>query len=448
MKKKLMTGIIATLLFASPIVMPTVTEAASVQELEDQKAELENKSSELNSKIQSQEETLNNLESEKVNLESEVEKLQTDIDAVVLDLKAQEQKLADSKAKIEKLKAEIEKLKELIARREEKLEHQARSVQTDGSASNMVDLVLSADSLSDLVGRVGVVNQLVSANKEIVTQQENDKKEVEKNEEAAQEEKVAVETLKAEIEVNKSNLVAQKAELDDKIVQVATKYDMTESEKNEFVKAQAVVATKTSVLSSELQEERQRIIAEEEKAQAAAKQAEAEAKAKAEAAEAAETAETAETKQTTSSSNSSSQSNNNAQASTPSSSNSSGFIHPSGGYQTSSYGYRIHPITGVNKLHGGIDFGGGGPIVAAQSGTVVFSGYDSSWGYYVKIDHGNGLQTLYAHMVAGSLLVTSGQQVSQGQQIGTMGTTGSSTGVHLHFEVYVNGSRVDPANYL
>ncbi|AGY81185.1 murein hydrolase activator EnvC family protein [Carnobacterium inhibens] len=442
MKKKLMTGIIATLLFASPIVMPTVTEAASVQELEDQKAELENKSSELNSKIQSQEETLNNLESEKVNLESEVEKLQTDIDAVVLDLKAQEQKLADSKAKIEKLKAEIEKLKELIARREEKLEHQARSVQTDGSASNMVDLVLSADSLSDLIGRVGVVNQLVSANKEIVTQQENDKKEVEKNEEAAQEEKVAVETLKAEIEVNKSNLVAQKAELDDKIVQVATKYDMTESEKNEFVKAQAVVATKTSVLSSELQEERQRIIAEEEKAQAAAKQAEAEAKAKAEEAEA------AETKQTTSSSNSSSQSNNSAQASTPSSSNSSGFIHPSGGYQTSSYGYRIHPITGVNKLHGGIDFGGGGPIVAAQSGTVVFSGYDSSWGYYVKIDHGNGLQTLYAHMVAGSLLVTSGQQVSQGQQIGTMGTTGSSTGVHLHFEVYVNGSRVDPANYL
>ncbi len=102
----------------------------------------------------------------------------------------------------------------------------------------------------------------------------------------------------------------------------------------------------------------------------------------------------------------------------------------------------------MNKLHGGIDFGGGGPIVAAQSGTVVFAGYHSSWGYYVKIDHGNGLQTLYAHMVSGSLLVSPGQQVSQGQQIGTMGTTGSSTGVHLHFEVYVNGSRVNPSNYL
>ena len=437
-----MTGIIAALLLASPIVMPTVTEAASVEDLESQKAELENKSNDLNSKIQSQEETLNNLESEKANLESEVEKLQTDIDAVVLELKAQEQKLADSKAKIEKLKVEIEKLKDLIAKREEKLEHQARSVQTDGSTTNMVQLVLSADSLSDLIGRVGVVNQLVSANKDIVTQQENDKKEVEKNEQAAQEEKVAIESLKSEIEVNKNNLVAQKAELDDKIIQVATKYDMTESEKNQFVKEQAVIATQTSVLSSELQQERQRIIAEEEQAQAAAKKAEAEAEAQAAQAEAKQTANS-------SSSNSSKDSSSTtAPSSSPSSSNSSGFIKPSGGYSTSSYGYRIHPITGVNKLHGGIDFGGGGPIVAAQSGTVVFAGYHSSWGYYVKIDHGNGLQTLYAHMVAGSLLVSPGQHVSQGQQIGTMGTTGSSTGVHLHFEVYVNGSRVDPANYL
>ncbi|MEK6189662.1 MAG: peptidoglycan DD-metalloendopeptidase family protein [Carnobacterium alterfunditum] len=445
MKKKLMTGMIATLLFASPIVMPTATEAASVEELENQKTELENKSTDLNSKIQSQEDTLNNLEAEKANLESEVEKLQTDIDAVVLELKAQEQKLADSEAKIEKLKADIKKLKDLIARREEKLEHQARTVQTDGSTSNMVELVLAADSLSDLIGRVGVVNQLVSANKDIVTQQENDKKEVEKNEQAAQEEKVAIVSLKAKVEVNKSNLVAQKAELDDKIIQVATKYDMTESEKKQFVKEQAVVATQTSVLSSELQEERQRIIVEEEKSQAAAKKAEAEAEVKAVKAEAAAAAKAVEVKQTSKSGTSTSAA---AQSSSSSSSNSSGFINPSGGYTTSAYGYRIHPITGVNKLHGGTDFGGGGPIVAAQSGKIVFAGYSSSWGYYVKIDHGNGVQSLSAHMVAGSLLVSSGQQVSQGQQIGTMGTTGSSTGVHLHFEIYVNGSRVDPAGYL
>lgn len=95
-----------------------------------------------------------------------------------------------------------------------------------------------------------------------------------------------------------------------------------------------------------------------------------------------------------------------------------------------------------------MDFGGGGPIVAAQSGTVTKAQYSSSWGWHVKINHGNGLETLYAHMVQGSLRVSAGQQVSQGQQIGTMGTTGSSTGVHLHFEVYKNGARTNPAPYL
>lgn len=95
-----------------------------------------------------------------------------------------------------------------------------------------------------------------------------------------------------------------------------------------------------------------------------------------------------------------------------------------------------------------MDFGGGGPIVAAQSGTVVKAQYNSGWGWYVKIDHGNGLATLYAHMLPGSLRVSVGQKVSQGQQIGTMGTSGSSTGVHLHFEVYKNGVQTNPAPYL
>lgn len=95
-----------------------------------------------------------------------------------------------------------------------------------------------------------------------------------------------------------------------------------------------------------------------------------------------------------------------------------------------------------------MDFGGGGPIVASKGGTVVRAQYHSSWGWYVKIDHGNGIETLYAHMQPGSLRVSVGQKVSQGQQVGTMGTSGGSTGIHLHFEVYKNGVRTDPAPYL
>ena len=440
MKKKLTTGLIATVIFASPFAMPTLVKAESVQELEKQKQELESKSNDLNSKIKKQEDTLNNLESQKADLEGDVKQLQTKIDEVVLKLHEQEKKLADSKVKIEKLQKEIEALKELIAQREEKLENQARVVQTDARSSNMVEMIISSESLSDLIGRVGIISQLVTANKDIVMEQQNDQKKLEANEKKAEEEKVAIESLKSEIEVAKNNLVTQKAEMDDKIIQLAAQYDMTESEKNSFVNEQQVIATQTSVLSKELQQERQRIVEEEQARQAAAKEASEKA-----AQQAAKEAEQAEQSQVAS--NETKTANKSADVS-PTTSNSSGFIRPSNGVTTSPFGYRIHPITGEHKLHGGIDFGGSGPIVAAQSGTVEIAGYDSGWGNYVKINHGNGVETLYAHMVSGSLAVAPGQKVSQGQHLGTMGMTGSATGIHLHFEVYVNGTRVDPASYL
>lgn len=117
---------------------------------------------------------------------------------------------------------------------------------------------------------------------------------------------------------------------------------------------------------------------------------------------------------------------------------------------TSPFGFRIHPISGAKKLHGGIDFapvsGGTPPIYASLDGTVVSASFDSGWGNHIKIDHGNGIQTLYAHL--SSMHVKSGTKVKTGQQIGTMGTTGSSTGVHLHFEVYLNNERVNPISYL
>ena len=115
-------------------------------------------------------------------------------------------------------------------------------------------------------------------------------------------------------------------------------------------------------------------------------------------------------------------------------------------YITSRQGPRVHPVTGEYKNHGGTDIGAsyGSAIYAADSGTVVRSadGWNGGWGNYVMIDHGNGMQTLYAHM--SSRAVSVGQTVSRGQTIGYVGSTGMSTGPHLHFEMYINGSRVDP----
>ena len=115
---------------------------------------------------------------------------------------------------------------------------------------------------------------------------------------------------------------------------------------------------------------------------------------------------------------------------------------------TSPFGLRIHPIYGYEKMHNGVDLAGvtGTPIYAARSGTVTTATYGSSGGYYVNISHGDGFSSIYLHMT--HYIVSAGQYVTQGQVIGYMGSTGASTGPHLHFGIAYNGTYVNPANYI
>ena len=116
---------------------------------------------------------------------------------------------------------------------------------------------------------------------------------------------------------------------------------------------------------------------------------------------------------------------------------------------TSRFGNRSDPFTGETRYHSGIDIDGygndGAPVVASDGGTVVTASYNDGYGNYVIIDHGNGYQTLYAHM--SGLAVGAGQSVSQGQTVGYLGATGRATGTHCHFEVFINGERTDPAQF-
>lgn len=125
-----------------------------------------------------------------------------------------------------------------------------------------------------------------------------------------------------------------------------------------------------------------------------------------------------------------------------------GMIWPLSGPITSEFGWRVHPITGTQKFHSGIDIGGdyGQPVVAASSGVVSDACWISGYGNTVIIDHGGGVSTLYGHNQG--FAVSVGQSVSQGQTIAYCGSTGNSTGPHCHFEVRVNGSVVSPYGYL
>lgn len=121
---------------------------------------------------------------------------------------------------------------------------------------------------------------------------------------------------------------------------------------------------------------------------------------------------------------------------------------PSSKRITSNYGYRIHPISGVKKLHSGMDIAAsyGSEVIAAAGGKVIKSEYYGGYGNCIIIDHGGGHATLYGHM--SSLIAKAGQEVAAGAPIGKVGSTGASTGNHLHFEVRINGATTDPAKHL
>jgi murein DD-endopeptidase MepM/ murein hydrolase activator NlpD len=120
--------------------------------------------------------------------------------------------------------------------------------------------------------------------------------------------------------------------------------------------------------------------------------------------------------------------------------------------QAAQFGMRVNPVTGVYRLHAGLDFGAGGiaglDIPCAHAGTVIHAGANGGEGNSVHVDHGAGFTTRYFHMVTGSIAVSNGQSVTKGQKLGNVGTTGNSTGEHLHWETRVNGEPVNPRDFM
>lgn len=430
MKRKYL-ALASSILLLSPIVGGYTAHADTLDELNQQRQQLEKESQNVQDQINKKESTLKELEEQKNTLQAKVEELQKNINDLLVKLENQEKKLQEIEAKITELQNKIEELEKIIEQRTEKLDNQARVIQTEASMSDLVSILMTADNLTDLVGKVSTVSKLVTANKDIITQQENDKKEVEETKQTVEAEKVAAEKLKQEIVIAKNNVVAQKDELDVQISLIIDNANLTKDEKGKLESTKAQLASQTESVRQDIASEEERIEQERIAREKAEQERIAREKAEAEAA-------------------------NNlyaSVASTPSEqvTNTGGFIRPASGYNSSPFGYRISPVDGAYRLHGGMDIAGSGPVVAAQSGTVEYAGYDYIYGYHVIINHGNingvEVKTLYGHMVSG-LMVAPGQSVGQGQQLGIMGTTGQSTGVHCHFEVFENGVQVNPLNYI
>ncbi len=283
---------------------------------------------------------------------------------------------------------------------------------------NYVSFLFEADSLTDFLGRLNDVLDIVRNDRHI-------KDEYIAAREYVQQVKAEYEEIQRDQESKREELLAEKERLEQ---QIEAAYTMI-AELEEDIELYTAVYEENEALESEVQSKIDKKVAElqaQKAAEEAARKAWEESQRKLKQQQAATSSSVGKT--------------------------SSGTYYtwpvPSCTYITSRFGYRVHPIFGTTKYHSGVDIGAGygSAIGAAAGGTVSISEYSDSYGYYCVIYHANGTTTLYAHMNA-MPSVAVGDTVTAGQTIGYVGSTGYSTGPHLHFEVRVNGSCVDPISY-
>ena len=352
--------------------------------------------------------------------QSQIDDVKGEVDEVLQEVADLNNSILDYESQIQQLSDKLNELESSIAQKEKELTEKKQLLENRMVAMYMkkettfLDVLLSGN-LMNFISNQDMMKQIADYDNKLITEVEELKK-------SLQDEKAQVETVKQEKEAKSQELQKLKAEKEQKAANLTEEQKELEKKLSEY-KSQA---EKYADL------ERQAIAKEE----AARKAAQEEAARKAAAANSG------------ASNGSKSTTNTSAVISNPYTGGKLGWPCPSSSRITSPYGYRI--LFGVRDFHTGIDIGAvqGSNICAAESGTVILANYGWNGGYgnYIIINHGNGITTRYAH--ASQLYVSAGQTVSKGQVIAAVGTTGNSTGPHLHFEVRVNGSHTNPLNYL
>ena len=378
------------------------------------------------------------IEKELVDLRAQQAELKKQSDALKAEInqnEAETQTLIEKKADIDKqmdmsrqtienLNAQIQQYSLLIAEKQSELEDslaeeaalneqykaRLRTMEETGKISYW-SILFGARSFSDLLDKIDMIQEIAKSDQLMMDKM------------AAMSEKIAGEradletqmddlnAAKDELAAQQAELEAQRAESDELLIQMAKEYESMSAEYADYeamedeLSAQ-IAKSETDYFNALSREEAARIAA-------AAK-------------------------------------NNTSSSGSSGSASASGFVFPLA-YATKitdAYGYRIHPLSGTKKWHNGVDFaaGEGTAIYATKAGTVTSATYNEAYGNMVTINHGDGYSSLYGHMT--NYIVSVGDTVSAGQTIGYVGSTGWSTGPHLHFTIYYNGSDVNPLNYV
>lgn len=350
-------------------------------------------------------------------------------------------KIASTEKSLTVTATELDDAEARVASREKLLESRVRLMYTDGAVSYL-DVLLSSTSFSDFLDRADSLKMIVDQDQDLLVQHKLDKQTVITKKQELEGQYATAKQLYTDLESQRSMLKEKEAEKQELIA-----YYDEEIQNSEVISAeQDAKLVELASSRSALEAQKDKIKAEEAARRAAAAKAEAQRRAAVAAAKAAEAAKAAKASR-------SGGGDSSSVASVEEYSGGDGpYLRPVGYARISSpFGYRTHPVTHeVGKLHTGVDFAvpQGTSIHAADSGTVVLAQWYSGYGYCVIIDHGGGVWTLYGHIREGGIRVKEGERVERGQTIAESGSTGRSTGPHLHFEVRINGKPVNPMPYL
>ncbi|MCZ2257259.1 peptidoglycan DD-metalloendopeptidase family protein [Sporosarcina sp. G11-34] len=428
--------------------------------MEQKRNVYENKKVELNNGINNKVTELNTNESKVDEISGQIQALDTKFKETNDKISQVEDEISETTKEVEELHSSIAELEKRIEERDIVLRDRVRALQVNGGSVNYIDVLLGASSFSDFIDRYSAVSTLLDADKKIMEEQKADKDQLEV-------EKKLVETKLKEQEERKDELSSLKASLDSQKKEKAKLVDALKVEQKKLASEKANLEGEldevyeiSRAVELEIAAEQQRQIEaarklaeEQERKEAAAKAAaEKQAAQAAKAAQASKPATQSKAPVTAAKPSSGGQSTQASKPAPPAPSMSGGnWTRPASGRFSSSFGYRTHPIHGGQRLHAGVDIANsvGTGIYAAGSGVVFRAGWHSSYGNHIMITHsinGKTYTTVYAHMT--SLNVSVGQAVSKGQAIGTMGSTGASTGSHLHFELhngtYSSSSAINP----
>jgi len=406
-----------TLAAASALILFIQTPSAyatSLSDLKEEKKQVETKKNQLNSSISNKSNAITANQEKQQQILDQIQALNAEIDKTNSNIKKVQADIRVTNEEIKKLEASIEELLHKIEERDLLLQERARAIQAGGSVSYL-DVLLGSNSFVDFIDRFSAVNALLEADRQIIQDQKDDKQKLEEQKQSVEEKRKNLEGKKAELERLKASLDSQKTEKNKLVDQLEKEQEKLKSEKvlleKEYSEALEV--------SQELQDQ---IIAEQNRLAEIARQQEAKRKAAAAAAAAA------------AANNGGGSSGGTVHA--PQSNGT--WIKPTNGRLTSPYGWRN--LGAGPEFHYGVDLANatGTPIWAAADGVVSYAAPLSSYGNVVIVTHsidGQIYTTVYAHLSAFNVSV--GQEVTQGQQIAAMGSTGRSTGPHLHFEVHI-----------